>query len=196
MKGELFMNRKIVVSFFVLMLSVLLSTSLIDAQIPSSGKPVVLDKERYVFEKGKDISFSFIVPAEWTVDESGEAGAPLFLYGPKDGNFTININATIQQVGSMPFKDYVVQAFSTRPDVVKDMTIVSEDNLVIDDHQAYQAVIDYTFNIDGKTLSTRTMQTLMIDRGYGYIFTGSATKDTFGKYKQIFKDFTDSIKFK
>jgi mannose-1-phosphate guanylyltransferase len=96
----------------------------------------------------------------------------------------------------MPFKDYVVQAFSTRPDVVKDMTIVSEDNLVIDDHQAYQAVIDYTFNIDGKTLSTRTMQTLIIDRGYGYIFTGSATKDTFGKYKQIFKDFTDSIKFK
>jgi len=190
------MNRKIVVSFFVLMLSVILSTSLIDAQIPSSGKPVVLDKERYVFEKGKDISFSFIVPAEWTVDESGEAGAPLFLYGPKDGNFTININATIQQVGSMPFKDYVVQAFSTRPDVVKDMTIVSEDNLVIDDHQAYQAVIDYTFNIDGKTLSTRTMQTLIIDRGYGYIFTGSATKDTFGKYKQIFKDFTDSIKFK
>ncbi len=190
------MNRKIVLPFLVLLVSLVLLASLADAQIPSSGNPVVLDKERYVFEKGKDLYFSFIVPSEWTVDESGEAGAPLFLYGPEDGNFTININATIQQVGDMPFKDYVIQAFSSKPDVVKDMTIVSENNLVIDDHQAYQAVIDYTFNIEGKTISTRTMQTLVIDRGYGYIFTGSATKDTFGKYKQIFKDFTASLKFK
>jgi hypothetical protein len=78
---------------------------------------------------------------------------------------------------------------------VKQIDILSEENVIINNNEAYQATIDYTFDFQGNKYSTRVLETIMLYKGSAYIITGSATKDNFDKYRDTFKEVTNSFKF-
>ena len=77
---------------------------------------------------------------------------------------------------------------------VKDMKILSDKDMAINSLEAYQAVVDYDFDFQGTTISSRSLQTIILNKGYAYTITGSAKRENFDKFKEIFLKVSDSFR--
>ena len=153
--------------------------------------------EEYLFTKGGEkLAFSIEAPDGWTIDDSGKNGAPLFFMGPVDQGFTINVNVILEEVGNAPtLEEYVTEAFSGQVQGIKERKVLSDEIIQVDGYNAYQAVVAYTFEVQGGEFSTKTLQTIILRKGYAYVITGSAVDGNFSKYKETFKDIVSTVKF-
>jgi len=158
----------------------------------------LLAGEKYIFNSGTNNKYSLTVPAGWKIDDSGKTGAAILLIGPNDNSFNSQIIVIISNAKNMTLEQCLKELYETfkhPPSMYKEIKVISEIKVDIGGIKGYQLVVDYIMNKQGKNLSSRTLQTIILKNNCAFIITGVALKSNFSKYEKTFKIVTKSFKF-
>jgi hypothetical protein len=156
---------------------------------------VIDDKNLEILKKTlSPEKIKFLETLKNTEPSKEELLSALIKSGISKGELTSTLKKSDMRFTDNEIETILKEANPHQLHAVKEMKILSDQDITINSLEAYQAVIDYEFDFQGNTMSTRTLQTIILNKGYAYTITGSARKENFDKFKDIFSKVAASFK--
>ncbi len=136
------------------------------------------------------LPFTLQAPTGWTSDSSGKFGTKGIWMGPKEEEFTININLMAEDVGGMDLTKYDEISAENAPKILTDYYVKDKSYLSVSGIPAKSYT--HTFK-QGKT-ALEAKAVFFILGGKAYSFTYTATPNAFAKYEPVFDSLIASVK--
>lgn len=150
---------------------------------------VIAQQTNYYNDK---YSFSMQPPSGWAVDESGLMGTAVIFYGPREQDFTVNVNIMVEDVpAGTTLGDYISVSKRNLPLLLTNHRVVSERSRVIGGIYAYELVITHTMGIFD--LKAKCVALLKDSKAYTITFT--ALPGNYDVYLPAFEASVETFKF-
>ena len=141
--------------------------------------------------------FSLKYPSDITADESGELGAPLFLFFELESDkdpFRENINVTTESLAgrNVTLAQYAEAAKDAIAQMIKNSKVI-ESKTVTDKSGTYQKII---FTGDQEDYKLKFEQHYRVTKDKAYVVTFTAEEDKFATYQKRGEEIMATFKLK
>lgn len=125
--------------------------------------------------------FSIRPPEAWTKDESGKLGAKVFFFGPRQSNFTININVVSEPAQGTNVEQYVQAGKPQLAQALTGYAQVEDRALTVNGQPAH--ILGGTFKQG--TFELRNRQLFVVRHDVAYVVTATALASTWSTYDAL-----------
>lgn len=144
----------------------------------------------HTFQRLNSTKFTFLYPAEWTLDSTGKFGAPLIIYSPKESpsdTFSENIVLTINSVpDSVSDRNKFLELDESQLSELGNILVFKKE--VLSD-----SIIFYHIEYENITKGSLSIQGMWLDKHEVYQLICISEKGRSEKYREIYSKVLNSF---
>ncbi len=125
--------------------------------------------------------FSIRPPQGWTKNDSGKLGAKVFFFGPRQLDFTVNINVVSESARGTNVDQYVQAGKPQLAQALTGYTQVEDRSLTVNGQPAH--ILGGTFKQGAFKLRNR--QLFVVRNDVAYVVTATALESTWSTYEAL-----------
>ena len=125
--------------------------------------------------------FSIRPPEGWTQDDSGKLGSKVFFLGPRQSNFTVNINVISEPAQGTNVEQYVQAGKPQLAQALTGYAQVEDRALTVNGQPAH--ILGGTFKQG--TFELRNRQLFVVRHDVAYVVTATALASTWSTYEAL-----------
>lgn len=126
--------------------------------------------------------YSMKVPENWVIDSTENM---TIMYGPRENNFTVNINIMSEEINSTANLEMYVEEGKSHLQLLPNYALISDTILVINGMPAHMLLYGYRY----ENFDLRVKRAILFNptRTNAYVLTGTALETNFATYGSVFE---------